>query len=491
MILRNRKHVVLFAVLAAAVLVAAIVAGCQSRAVRRPVAAADAPSIVVVVVDTLRADAVSAYGEVSGTTPNIDALAERGLRYQHAYAPAPWSIPSHVSLFSGLGPERHGIGLRNRAVAPEELKMLAERLRDAGYETAGFVENTLISAPFGMEQGFDHFRARSLEQTVADMYHPGSTDFSIAAEIEHWVAQRDKSRPFFVFVNLFDAHEPYPVRDENPFLPAGVTKERASGVEQSLNRICDRLPPAEELAILRGLYLGDVAAADALVGKVHQLTTTAAGDRQLISVVTSDHGEHLGEHRLIDHSYTVYNPALRIPLIVSGVRDIDPAVIDARVTLTDVTASVLQWANVPADDIDGVPLPRGAVLGDEGRALLSMLQDIAPPPDWPFEVVPLDENADAEAREHCGSEDRVFGEMVAVIRYPYKLNWYARYPAQLYNIEEDPREEFDLASAHPDVVERLSSTAQQKIRAGQLGGPEPVAIDSKAREALRVLGYED
>ncbi|GAG48102.1 unnamed protein product, partial [marine sediment metagenome] len=121
------------------------------------------PSIALVVVDTLRADAVSAYGEVEGTTPHLDRLAAEGLLYQRAFATAPWTITAHASLFTGLEPDRHGVGIHGVMVAPETLVMLAERLRDAGYQTAGFSENTYITEDFGMAQGFETFAG----QTVA------------------------------------------------------------------------------------------------------------------------------------------------------------------------------------------------------------------------------------------------------------------------------------------------------------------------------------
>jgi hypothetical protein len=107
---------------------------------------------LLVVIDTLRADAVSAYGAVEGTTPEFDALAAEGLLYRHAFAPSPWTLPSHASLFSGLGVDRHGVGFGGQMGLSSELTTIAERLRDAGYATAGFSENPLVSVPFGMDR---------------------------------------------------------------------------------------------------------------------------------------------------------------------------------------------------------------------------------------------------------------------------------------------------------------------------------------------------
>ena len=124
------------------------------------------PSIVVLLIDTLRADAVSAYGHVAGTTPTLDALAAGGVRYVNAFAPSPWTLPSHATLFTGLGPGEHGVGLQGRIDLAEHLPTLAERLAAAGYETVGFSENPLIVEQLGFTRGFENF-ASSLDVAVA------------------------------------------------------------------------------------------------------------------------------------------------------------------------------------------------------------------------------------------------------------------------------------------------------------------------------------
>ena len=110
-------------------------------------------------IDTLRADAVSAYGAVEGTTPSFDALASRGLLYERAYAPSPWTLPSHASLLTGFEVDRHGVGVAGRMGLRAEFTTLAERLSEAGYQTVGFSENPLVSDLFGFDQGFERFSA--------------------------------------------------------------------------------------------------------------------------------------------------------------------------------------------------------------------------------------------------------------------------------------------------------------------------------------------
>jgi hypothetical protein len=191
------------------------------------------PSLLLVVIDTLRADAVSAYAEVEGTTPNLDALAAGGVRYARAFAPSGWTLPSHASLLTGLGVERHGVGIHGDFMMSEELVALPEYLRDAGYSTAGFSENWLVTSAFGMDQGFEHFSSEIVETNKIVLDPP----YDVVREVSNWAAARSGDRPFFVFVNLFDPHDPYVVREYNPFLPEGVSVERARAVQQGNPRL--------------------------------------------------------------------------------------------------------------------------------------------------------------------------------------------------------------------------------------------------------------
>ena len=172
------------------------------------------PSIVLIVIDTLRANAVSAYGAVEGTTPFIDALAAEGILYRHAYASSSWTLPSHATLLTGLRVDEHRAGMPGRAVLPEDIITLAERLQAAGYDTAGISENIIVSDVFNLLQGFDHRRS--------SYYHEQKGEIPLEAvpEIREWLAQRQSDRPFFLFVNLIDAHVPYTIRDTNPFVPS-------------------------------------------------------------------------------------------------------------------------------------------------------------------------------------------------------------------------------------------------------------------------------
>ncbi len=459
------------------------------------------PSILLVVLDTTRADAVSAYGDGARiVTPTTDRLAASGLRYTRAYSQAPWTLPSHATLFTGLTPSQHGVSWR-RTWAADDLVMLAEALRDANYETVGVSENPWISAALNMAQGFGRFVVTTGFTLTHDAPEPRPDAAETVLAVREWLARRDGDRPFFLFVNLLDAHLPYLVRAETPFLPVGVTQDRARAVPQSPSEyLCQPRPRARDLAILHGLYLGGVRAADAKLGALLDLLRSAGLDRDLITIVTADHGEHFGEHQLVGHQFSVREPLLHVPLVVHGLRDVAPAVIGAPVALLDVMPTLLQVTGVRIPDgLAGRPLPvaaGAAVASDqEARAIIAEHDDSADQHTVPEpELARLIRQSNQEARRNCPGGAPVFGEMRAVVRYPLKLLWYARYPSELYDLAADPREERDLATLEPSLVASLTAEMERQIRRRRVADPDapngpPGTLPPEVQSRLRALGY--
>jgi arylsulfatase A-like enzyme len=456
------------------------------------------PSIFLVVIDTLRIDAVSAYGAVDGTTPDFDRLAADGLLYRRAYAPSPWTLPSHASLLTGLRIDQHRVGAHGATALPEEVVTIAERLRDAGYETVGFAENPLVSEPFLFSQGFETYVSSAktrLEQFGEKLGQP-ELIFEVVEEVEKWAKGRRQSRPFFVFLNLYDPHSPYEVREVNRFLPDGVTQEEArltAAGSDSAYRICERIPAEPHIRILRGLYLGDVLAADVKLGAIWRLLRNEALPRPLISTVTSDHGEHFGEHRLLDHEFSVRNAVLSVPLLVHGLPGATPASIAAPVQLADISASVLEWAGLEIPPgLHGRALPSTpAEAAASERDVISFYSDEKL--QLPSRFVSSPTHAQqAKKRAACGPRDRVFGNMAALIRYPLKLTWFERYPPELYDLSWDPEERFDLSTGQPEVARMLREEVESFIEETGLTAPpleEVPEANEEAIQMLRMLGY--
>lgn len=431
------------------------------------------PSLLLFVADTTRADAVSAYGQVDGTTPEWDALANAGLRYEHAYANAPWTLPSHTTLFSGRLPHEHRVDWQRPRV-PASLALLAEMLRDAGYQTAGFSENPFVSRDFGLARGFETF------------FDPASPVWNLDDAVRTWAAERDASRPFFVFVNVMDAHWPYAVREQNPFLPPDVDADEARALSQwPPDYFCPQEPRDRGWAIQRGLYLGDVAAADARLGRVRRLLDTPG----LITVATSDHGEHLGEHGLANHQFSVHEPVLRVPLVVHGLAGTRPGVVTTPVQLADLVPSVLAWTGLPArPELSGRPLPTTPGASAPARVLRADYRDPASEgPDEPRFARMVRAQARV-LRSHCPPDALVWGDMTALILYPMKLLAFDRFPARLYDLRDDPGEEQDLAARDPKLVDRLlqelgslPGRGQEELRRPAHQGRAALDLDRRRR----------
>ena len=471
------------------------------------------PSVVLVVVDTLRADAVSAYSEggdrrgrehegaARSATPVIDALAARGVRYRHAFSAAPWTLPSHASLFTGVGMDRHHVGTPGRLVLPDAAVTVAERLRDAGYETAAFSENMLVSDVFHQLQGFEYRQTNRVIHKGPDVPLDVYLEIDLVHEVQRWLEARDPARPFFLFVNVFDAHNPYSVRDENPWVPKGVSvPSMRLYAENPQQHLCDALPTPDEIEVLHGLYLGDVAAADRKVGAVFDAIRAHVGDRPVIRILTSDHGELFGERRLLGHEFNVSQAALHVPLVVAGLPGVRPAVVDRPVSLLDVVPSILAWTGqAPDPGLEGSPLPLVPATAPPTakRTLIAGYSDAftLAPDEWKGLILFGSKDV---PRKECGEEDKVFGGMVSVTRYPFKLLWYERYAPELYDLRFDAGERSNLAEYRPNLAAELLAEAEGFAREAQLVGaprrapsPGEAPPDPGAAKALKALGYVD
>jgi len=333
---------------------------------------ATGPSFVVVVLDTVRFDHTSAYGYHRDTTPNLARLAARGVRFERAYATSNWSLPSHASLFTGLLSSHHGAHSEH-LLLDDHHPTLAEILAVHGYETANFTSNAWISPGTGMSRGFQLYR-ESWRRTHVDFLllakrvyfgllapdrDKGGAD--LIAGIRGWLSERDAARPYFLFVNVFEAHAPYqhvPREFRRRFTSPDLSlhEMEAIGTRVTTATQNGNLLSEEDAAIGLDLLDGAIAAADALLGQILDLV----GDDPIV-VVVADHGELCGEHTLFGHSNTLYEPLIRIPMVMAG-RDIpEGSVLSEVASLVDIMPTLLAMAGIAGPEIDGVDL--GPLLG--------------------------------------------------------------------------------------------------------------------------------
>jgi arylsulfatase A-like enzyme/Tfp pilus assembly protein PilF len=391
---------------------------------------AGAIDVVLVTVDTLRADAVGAYGRKDAGTAWIDRLAREGVRFETARAHNVVTLPSHATLLSGRLPLAHGIHDNSGFRFPKQLDTLATVLKAHGYRTGAFVSAFVLDSRFGLDRGFDAYDDRvgggPGRGTFVVPERPAPQTVAAAAR---WL-EAGGDTPSFLFLHLYEPHAPYE-------------------------------PPEPFASRFRGApYHGEVAVADAALERL--LRPRLEGSRRpTLVVLTADHGESLGEHAEETHGIFGYEATLRVPLVLHAPGLLAPRVVTDPVRLVDVMPTVLEILGVEVGpSLDGRSLLPLAV----GRAL--------PEVDTYFEAL-------------SASLDRGWAPLRGVVFGPLK---YVGLPLpELYDLEHDPAERTNLAARRGEDVERLRGRLE-RMRTAERVAPR-LAEDASARERLRALGY--
>ncbi|MDG3004780.1 sulfatase [Paludisphaera mucosa] len=384
----------------------------ERRPAPAPAAVKETPNVLLLVLDTVRAESLSLYGYDRDTTPNLNRLASRAVRFDQARSTAPWTLPSHASMLTGRWP--HELDVGERKPMGRAFPTLAEALAAHGYATAGFIANTFFcNAWFGLGRGFQHYDDFYEEQTAVSMEEAlrcsslgrlavrmlsdpfGGVERRrkdagrINAAFLNWLDRKgEDDRPFFAFLNYFDAHGPFvpPADADRPF-----GRPPADADEEALIREWDVRSRVglsdEQLALARDSYDDCLAYLDRRIGELFdELERRGALDDTLV-ILTSDHGEGLGEHDLIGHGRSLYDQETRVPLLVflpHGARGGQS--IGAPVSLRDVPATVLDVLGLDPSAFPGASLARrpsdeAAVL-TEVRIKEEVSRNLARPPAW-------------------------------------------------------------------------------------------------------------
>jgi arylsulfatase A-like enzyme/tetratricopeptide (TPR) repeat protein len=384
--------------------------------------------IVLVTIDTLRADHVGCYGAESAETPALDALAAEGVRFETAISPAPLTLPSHATLLTGRDPPRHGIRHNALFRLPADVVPLAEHARGSGLATAAFVSSFVLDARFGLDRGFDHYddELGMLSSTVSLSTRRG--DLTVDAALA-WL-ERAPER-FFLWIHLYDPHAPYDAPE-----PFGA-------------RFAGRA------------YDGEVAFADAQLARLRAAVAERFPGGTLWGV-TSDHGESLGEHHELTHSYGVYDATQRVPLIAAGPGVPRGSVVTGVVALADVAPTLLELADLP-------PLP-----GADGTSLAAALRTGGASPRGAAWVETLATQLDL-------GWSPLLGVRTATQKY-------VRAPEpELYELAGDPHELRNLASQQREQAAELDRRVEE-LAAGRPVVPS-FTPDADERARLEALGY--
>lgn len=295
-----------------------------------PAEARPLPNVVLITLDTTRADRIGAYGYELAKTDQIDALAASGRRYAHAYSPLPLTIPAHASMFTGKYPAELGIRSNGSGMLSRVEVTLAERLKDAGYATAASVAAFVTTRQWGFNQGFDEYfdEVPEAEGNFWHAYRPGD---EVVDDILGWHEAQTDDSPEFAWVHLYDAHFPYTPSEEYWKLQEGRP------------------------------YDAEVAYLDDQVARLVE----AYAEEPTVFVIAADHGEGLGDHGELTHGLYAYNATQHVPWLMSG-PGVDVAVVDEPVSLVDMTPTILELLGLePLKDVTGIAVPKA---GEETEA---------------------------------------------------------------------------------------------------------------------------
>jgi arylsulfatase A-like enzyme/Tfp pilus assembly protein PilF len=391
-------------------------------------------NVVVITLDTTRADRLGCYGFAGVETPHIDGLAADGVLFEHSTATVPLTFPSHSSIFTGLIPPHHGVRDNGGFFLDDAKVTLAERLRDAGYATGAFVGAWVLESKWGLAQGFDEYSDRfDLSKykvvSLGTVQKPGDevVDSAIA-----WL-EETKAKKFFAWIHLYDPHTPYE-------------------------------PPEPFASRYRGQpYVGEIAYTDKVVGRLlGWLRENGLLDRTLV-VLTGDHGESVGDHGESTHAYFIYDATTHVPLIVRtpwglrGRRALQTSGVDIMPTVLDLVGLA------PQEGLDGKSLARALFDPDASLDHLAYSETYYP-------------------RYHFGWQ-----HLRGVRSRRYK---YIEAPQpELYDLAQDPGETKNIHKAYSERAEEMRLLMEAMARSTGPAAPERRSLDPDTLQRLAALGY--
>jgi arylsulfatase A-like enzyme/Flp pilus assembly protein TadD len=387
--------------------------------------------VLLVTIDTLRADRVGAYGDARAITPTLDALAASGVRFDAAISPVPITLPAHTTLMTGLQPPHHGVRGNGVFALPAEIPTLAEHMQRAGFANAAFVGAIVLDRHYGLDRGFSHYDDRmSLRHAAGQGGYAERRAEDVVGAALAWIGQAPPR--FFAWVHLYDPHANYD-------------------------------PPAEWKGRVQGdPYRSEIAYTDAQLRRLLDGIAARFADGKTLVVVTSDHGEGLNEHGEPFHSFTVYDGTQRIPLIIAGPGIDRGRVVPSVVRLADVAPTLLALAGADAlPETDGVDLS-DALRGSDGGGRVAYVETL-----------------DSRINQGWSPLYGVRTEQWKYIRAPRP---------ELYDVSADPGEHSDLSGKRPEVAAELDREVE-RAHAGTraLAWIPPPAAPERAQ--LESLGY--
>ncbi len=417
-----------------------LVGGCAPRLER--------PHIVLLTLDTTRQDRLGCYGHEAAVTPALDALAGRGVRFDSAVSVVPLTLPAHTTILSGLLPPEHGLRVNGQGAVSTNLPLIQVALQAHGYQTGAAIAAAVLDRPYGLARGFSWYDASLPETKWVDpdmpggMYHATTPASRRAADVVdvslNWLRGCSADQPVFLWAHFYDPHDPY------------------DDCSRELGHYFD------------SAYDSEIAYMDREIGRLLEGVRELLG-RRVVVIAVGDHGESLGEHGEVGHGMTLYQGAMRVPLMLSG-PGVPKGQVDVRVvSLTDITPTILQLCGISEEAYLGA-FPAGPTRLS-GHSLLRSRPD----------------------QRHCYMEtlmpliDYHWAPLHAVSDGEWK---YIRSPLEeLYDLHHDRAEGANQAVVYDDVASRMREVLVQFETGSYMGKAESIEIGAEGRRQLESLGY--
>lgn len=472
-------------------------------------------NVILLVLDSVRADHLSVYGYCRKTSPKIDDIAKEGVIFDNAFSAAPWTVPSHASIFTGKYPSHHKCGLKNMRLGRANIT-LAEILRRNGYHTMAITACPLLRPEYGIGRGFDDFISTSdlsIDQLLRKapkevvrilIFGPDKFTFQNNNLIQKLLKKSHSNRkPFFLFVNYFNCHTPYdppkPFKEKfcgcthkprayiTEFILKkvfGRTSEKISNSKIDIQKVryiasgqggfsfmAGRLKiSAEEWEIVKSWYDGEITYLDYHIGELIKFLKQEDLFDNTLLIITSDHGENFGEHGLASHGYCLYDTVLHIPLIMTC-----PSVIPKKrrisklVSTIDILPTVLRILNI--------------------RKTQSYIQGVSL---YPFQTRKFHSFICAEFEQgHTKMGDQTESGLKCIRSEFWKYIISSKQEEELYNLQNDHFEERNVVDKYPSKAEFLRKEMENIIDISYFGPKKPLTKEENQQmvKRLKALGY--
>ncbi len=456
-------------------------------------------NILLITIDTLRADHLSAYGYPRATSPVLDQLAAEGVRFDRPAVQWPKTGPSFASIFTSTYPKDNGIVRQIGIPVPDEFAMLAEQLKAAGYTTAAVVSNGALGTEFNFHQGFDHYvQTWKVEGVEGDP----NTATIVTNEALALAEKLEPEGPFFLWVHYLDPHFPYTPPPEYSDLFQGdehfdtseqinvdYTKPKRQMASIGYEKVLDG---REDLAFYKARYDAEIRYTDTEIGRLlESLRGSGHLDRTIIAV-TADHGESLGEHYYyFDHGRFSFQTCLRVPLIVNYPGVIEPRVDYQPVQLLDLAPTLLEFAGVELGE--GGSWMQGSSFSDRLLGGDPAAGDDQPEPRLAFSEAGYAQN---DNWQKVVQDDKY---KLVLVRGKHLRRWFGADEGDqwiMYDLDEDPGETTNIARDLPNDARRLQEALVAWMNAepfdvGAQSTGEQGEMDEETRKQLEALGYLD